>query len=109
MKEDLYSINESKSFSSEDSTIFEYVNTNIKNQIEINLKDPYTHKEEKYQLINEKNEMLLCKEDLFDKVKDEIGESYDIKIIELLKRKDEKDYYYINKEELKQRYLKNHH
>ena len=107
MKEDLYSINESKSFSSEDSTIFEYVNTNIKNQIEINLKDPYTHKEEKYQLINEKNEMLLCKEDLFDKVKDEIGESYDIKIIELLKRKDEKDYYYINKEELKQRYLKN--
>ena len=107
MKEDLYSINESKSFSSEDSTIFEYVNTNIKNQIEINLKDPYTHKEEKYHLINEKNEMLLCKEDLFDKVKDEIGESYDIKIIELLKRKDEKDYYYINKEELKQRYLKN--
>ena len=84
----------------------EYTYTEEKSETEINLKDPYNHKEEKYHLITEEKEMLLCKEDIFNKVKNEIGENDEIKIIELIKRENENNYYYINKEDLKQRYLK---
>ena len=85
---------------------FEYT-TDENREIEIILKDPYNQKEEKYHLITEEKEMLLCKEDIVNKVKNEIGENNEFKILELLKREEENNYYYINKEELKQRYLKN--
>ena len=68
--------------------------------------NPINQKEEKYYLINEEKEILLCKEDIIKEIKTNHGNNYDIKIKDLFKG-NENNCYYINKEELKEKHLEN--
>ena len=76
-----------------------------KQQVDIIFSDNNEQKE-KYKLINEENEILLCKESLLNETFKNNDKNYKIKIEELYKGKEGKDIYYINKGNLKEKYLK---
>ena len=87
--------------------LYNYKVDSIKNNImDINFYDIKQKKEEEYKLIKDGNELLLCKENIIkEKI---ISNDYDkIKIGELFNNEDNEDYYYINKEKLKEKYLHN--
>ena len=76
-----------------------------KKQIDIIFNDSYELKE-KYKLIKEEKEILLCKENIINEAYNNRGQNYEIKIEELYKGEEGKDFYYINKENLKEKYLR---
>ena len=76
-----------------------------KKQIDITF-DSSNEQKEKYKLIKEEKEILLCKENTINKANINGGKNYEIKIEELYKGEEGKDFYYINKENLKEKYLK---
>ena len=78
----------------------------IKNNINIFFFNPINQKEEKYTLLNEEKELLLCKQDILNEAIKE-NNNYNIKIEELFQGEENNNYYYINKELLKEKYLKN--
>ena len=59
---------------------------------------------EPYTLINKENEIILCKDDLLNELK---SGKYKIKIEEFFKDEESNNCYYINKEKMKEEYLKN--
>ena len=73
-------------------------------QIDIIFNDNNDEKE-KYKLISEEKELLLCKENIINQTYKDKKE-YEIKIKDLYKGEEGKDFYYINKENLKEKYLK---
>ena len=89
--------------------IFDELNEieNKKNKKEINLCIyNYTQKKmENYKLLNEEEEILLCKEEAFNEIKSKRENNEEIKIKELYKGEDNDSFYYINKKELKKKYL----
>ena len=81
---------------------------NKKNKRETNL-SIYNYSEkklEKYKLLNEEDEILLCKEDILNEIKSKKeNKEEEIKIKELYNGEDNDSFYYINKKELKRKYL----
>lgn len=79
-----------------------------KNKKEINLSIyNYTEKKlENYKLLNEQEEILLCKEESINEIKSKKdNKEEEIKIKELYKGEDNNSVYYINKKELKKKYI----
>jgi len=82
----------------------------IKNKKEIKLSifNPINEKMENYELLNEKEELLLCKEDTINEIKSKKGnKEEDIKIKELYIGEDSDSFYYLNKKEIKQKLIQN--
>ena len=88
------------------NNLYENKSHNIKNNSNIFFFNPINQKEEKYTLLNEEKELLLCKHDILNETIKE-NNNYNIKIGELFQGKENKNYYYINKEKLKEKYLYN--
>ena len=80
---------------SSDSSTAEYENK----QLDITFTNPQSEKEEKYKFLDEEKESLLLKEFF-------INNQYQIRIQELFQNENEGQYY-INKEKIKEKYLKN--
>ena len=74
--------------------------------IDIGFNNPINQVEERYTLLNEENELLLINQNIFQKEKE--NNQNNLKIKELFKGEENENYYYINKEELKEKYLKNY-
>ena len=86
---------------------FEMIDDNkIENIKDINFFEYEDEKLETYQLLNEEDEILLCKEEIIEKMKENKDDNYKFKIKELYQGVENKNYYYINKENLKEKYLK---
>ena len=90
--------------------LYQYKVDNIKNKvINISLFDSEQQKKEEYKLLKGENELLLCKKEII-KEKIYLNNFGNIKIGELFNNEYNEyneDYYYINKDELKQKYLHN--
>ena len=80
---------------------------NLNKIININIFDSDNKKVETYKLLNEENEILLCKEEEINKIKTMKENDEDIKIKELYKGQDNDSFYYLNKNHIKQKLLKN--
>jgi len=78
-------------------------NNKIEEQFQVSIKDS-DQKEESYTLINKKNDIILCKNDLLNELN---SGKYKIKIEEFFKDEDSDNCYYINKEKMKEEHLKN--
>ena len=79
-----------------------------KNKKEINFSIyNYTEKKlENYKLLNEEEEILLCREEVLNEFKSEQeNKEKEIKIKELYKGEDNDSVYYINKKEMKKKYI----
>ena len=86
---------------------YEIQNKKISKEIDLNIYDYKEKKLEKYKLINEEEELLLCKEEFLNEIKqNKQNKEEDIKIKELFKGDDNDNFYYLNKNELKKKYLK---
>ena len=82
----------------------------IKNKKEIKLSifNPINEKIENYKLLNEKEELLLCKEETINEIKSKKeNKEEDIKIKELYIGEDSDSFYYLNKKEIKQKLIQN--
>ena len=89
--------------------IYEIENKKISKEIDLNIYDCKEKKLEKYKLLNEEEELLLCKEEFLNEIKSKKeNKEEDIKIKELFKGEDNDsdNFYYLNKNELKKKYLK---
>jgi hypothetical protein len=75
-----------------------------RNNINIGFNNPINQGEERYTLINEENELLLCNESIFKREKEK---NNNVKIEQIYNGRENEYYYYINKEEVKEKYLKN--
>ena len=80
---------------------------NLNKIINIKIFDSDNKKVETYKLLNEENEILLCKEEEINKIKTMKENDEDIKIKELYKGQDNDSFYYLNKNHIKQKLLKN--
>ena len=81
---------------------YEIQNKKISKEIDLNIYDYKEKKLEKYKLINEEEELLLCKEEFLNEIKkNKENKEEDIKIKELFKGEDNDNFYYLNKNELK--------
>ena len=86
---------------------YEIQNKKMSKEINLNIYDYKEKKLEKYKLINEEEELLLCKEEFLNEIKkNKENKEEDIKIKELFKGEDDDNFYYLNKNELKKKYLK---
>ena len=107
MKENLIE-KESEELISEE--IYEIENKNKKNnskEINLSIFNYNTNKLEKYKLLNEEDELLLCKEEPLNQIKSKKeNKDEDVKIKELYKGEDNNSLFYLNKKELKKKYLK---
>jgi hypothetical protein len=107
MKENLIE-KESEELISEE--IYEIENKNKKNnskEINLSIFNYNTNKLEKYKLLNEEDELLLCKEEPLNQIKSKKeNKDEDVKIKELYKGEDNNSLFYLNKNELKKKYLK---
>ena len=86
--------------------VYEYENKKNKKEINLNIYNYAEKKTEKYKLLNEEEEILLCKEEDLNEIrtkKENIEE--EIRIKEIYKGEDSDSFYYINKKELKKKYL----
>ena len=87
--------------------IYEIENKKISKEIDLSIYNTKKKEIEKYKLLNEDEELLLCKEEIFNKIKREKEKlEEDIRIKELFKGEDTDSFYYLNKKELKEKYLK---
>ena len=81
-------------------------NNKNKREIDLNIYNYSEKKLEKYKLLNEEDEILLCKEDALNEIKSKKeNKEEDIRIKELYNGEDSDSFYYINKKELKKKYL----
>ena len=80
---------------------------NVNKKIDINIFDNDNKNVEKYILLNEENEILLCKEEEINKIKSKKESDEDIKIKELYNGQDDDSFYYLDKMHIKQNLLKN--
>ena len=79
----------------------------ITKEINLNIFNYNTNKLEKYKLLNEEDELLLCKEEALNEIKSKKeNKDEDVKIKELYKGEDNYSLFYLNKNELKKKYLK---
>ena len=86
--------------------VYEYENKKNKKEININIYNYAEKKTEKYKLLNEEEEILLCKEEGLNEIRTKKENIEDeIKIKEIYKGEDSDSFYYINKKELKKKYL----
>ena len=88
--------------------LIEDINIPEKKKKEINFSIyNYTEKKlENYKLLNEEEEILLCREEVLNEFKSEQeNKEKEIKIKELYKGEDNDSVYYINKKELKKKYI----
>lgn len=79
----------------------------VNKEIRLNIFNYEQNKFENFKLLNEEEELLLCKEDLLNQIKskkDDIGENITIK--ELFNGEDNDSLYYLNKNNLRVKYLK---
>ena len=99
---------ESEEFISED--VYEIENKTkkfISKEINLSIFNYDAKKLEKYKLLNDEDELLLCKEEELNKIKSEKeNKDEDVKIKELYKGEDNNSLFYLNKKELKKKYLK---
>ena len=110
MKEKLEDKEELKEEESEILLYKELYNNKEKNsnkKINIDIFDSNNKKAERYILLNEENEMLLCKEEEINKIKSKKESDEDIKIKELYNGQDDDSFYYLDKMHIKQNLLKN--
>jgi len=94
ISEEVYAIeNKTKKFSSK--------------EINLSIFNYDANKLEKYKLLNDEDELLLWKEEELNKIKSEKeNKDEDVKIKELYKGEDNNSLFYLNKKELKKKYLK---
>ena len=79
----------------------------ISKEINLNIFNYEENKIENYKFLNEEEELLLCKEEALNEVKSKKdNKEENIKIKELYKGEDSNSFYYLNKNELKKKYLK---
>ena len=74
-------------------------------EINISVFDNFKKKKEKYKLINESNDLLFCKDELFTEIKSK-NENKEIKIKELYSGQEADSFFYINKKEVKKNLMK---
>jgi len=74
-------------------------------EINISIYDHSQKKKEKYKLINESDDLLFCKEEIFSEIKSQ-NENKEIKIKELYKGQEGDSFFYINKKEIKKDLMK---
>ena len=74
-------------------------------EININIYDHTKKKKEQYKLINESDDLLFCKEEIFTEIKSK-NENKEIKIKELYSGEDADSFFYINKKEMKKNLMK---
>ena len=90
-----------------DDELFTNGNKKIPKEIDLNIYNYKEKKLENYKLLNEEEELLLLKEEVFNKIKSQKeNKEEDIKIKELYNGEDNDSLYYLNKKELKNRYFK---
>ena len=80
---------------------------NVNKKIDINIFDNDNKNVEKYILLNEENEILLCKEEEINRIISKKKNDEDIKIKELYNGQNDDSFYYLNKNYIKQKLLKN--
>ena len=110
MKEKLEDKEELKEEESEILLYKELYNNKEKNsnkKINIDIFDNNNKKAERYILLNEENEILLCKEEEINKIKSKKESDEDIKIKELYNGQDDDSFYYLNKMHIRHKLLKN--
>ena len=79
----------------------------VNKEINLNIFNYEENKIENYKFLNEEEELLLCKEETFNEVKSKKeNKEENIKIKELYNGQDSNSLYYLNKNELKKKYLK---
>ncbi len=88
--------------------LYQNENKILTNNIDLNIYNNNTKKSENYKLINEENEILLCKEEELKKIKEsKENNEDDIKIKDLYKGDDNDYVFYLNKNKIKNNLLKN--
>ena len=87
--------------------IIEKENKNIPKEINLNIYNYEEKKFENFKLLNEEEEMLLCKDEALNAVKSKKeNKEEDIKIKELYNGEDNESFYCLNKKELRKKYFK---
>ena len=74
-------------------------------EINISIYDHSKRKKENYKLLNESDDLLFCKEEIFTEIKSQ-KEKKDIKIKELYTGQERDSFFYINKKEIKKNLMK---
>ena len=74
---------------------------NVNKKIDINIFDNDNKNVEKYILLNEENEILLCKEEEINRIISKKKNDEDIKIKELYNGQNDDSFYYLNKNYIK--------
>ena len=86
---------------------YENENKKINKEINVNIFDSEKKNVENYKLLNEEEEILLCKEEVIKEIKSKKeNQEENIKIKELFNGEDDNSIYYLNKKEIKKNYLK---
>ena len=87
---------------------YENENKKINKEINVNIFDSEKKNVENYKLLNEEEEILLCKEEVIKKIKSKKeNQEENIKIKELFNGEDDNSIYYLNKKEIKKKLFKN--
>ena len=87
---------------------YENKNKRINKEINISIFDSEKKNVENYKLLNEEEEILLCKEEVIKGIKSKKeDEEANIKIKELFNGEDSNSFYYLNKKEIKKNLFKN--
>jgi len=87
---------------------YENKNKRINKEINISIFDSEKKNVENYKLLNEEEEILLCKEEIIKGIKSKKeDEEANIKIKELFNGEDNNSFYYLNKKEIKKNLFKN--
>ena len=82
-------------------------NNKIDKEINLSIYNFSKKKSENFKLINEEKEILLCQEEMFNEIKSKKeNKDEDVKIQELFKGEDNDSVYYLNKTELRKKYLR---
>ena len=84
-----------------------YENKNISKEIDFSIYDYQNKKSEKFKLLNEKEEILICKEDLIENIKSTKENEEFIKISDIYKGEEEDSLFYLNKKEVSKKLIKN--
>ena len=87
--------------------LYQNENKILANKIDLNIYNNNTKKSENYKLLNEEDEILLCKEEEIKKIKESKENGDDIKIKELYKGDDNDSIFYLNKNKIRNNLLKN--
>ena len=83
-----------------------YENKNIFKEIEFNIYDYQKKKSDNYKLLNENEEILICKEDLIENIKSKKENGEFIKISDIYQGEEEDSLFYLNKKEMAKKLMK---